>query len=173
MPKDENNATPHYEMLYIVTNKYTEDELKPIVEEINKEIANCQGKITSFAEWGKKRLAYPIKQFTNGYYFLAEFDMPAENLQKLDEVCRMSNKILRHMITAKVLKSPEQLEREKRQKEIRQERQKKEIEQSIEKEKEKEKEKEAAKPDDKDKKKVDLRDLDQKLDELLDTDDLL
>jgi len=165
MAKNKSNITPHYELLFIISNKYSKDELKPIVENVGKIITNNKGKITYSEEWGKKKLAYPIKQFSYGYYFLIEFDLPEGELIKINDTLRMSNEVLRHMTVAKKVQSTEEIKEEKEKIEKREAR-------AI-KAKQEEKEKEEKKEPKKDKEKVDLKDLDEKLDKILDTDDLL
>ncbi|MBA3047944.1 30S ribosomal protein S6 [Patescibacteria group bacterium] len=163
MSRNKTSEIPHYEMLYIISNKYSENELEPILEKIKKIIIGNEGSITHNENWGKKRLAYPIKHFHHGYYYLAEFDLPGAKLNEVDKALRMANEVLRHQIVNKKQKSASEIEQEKiisekiaakKQKEIN------EIEES----------KEKAKAD---KGKARLEDLDEKLDRILETNDLL
>ena len=70
MSKTKSSKIPHYELLYIVSNKYSEEELEPIKNKVNKIIEENGGKITFSEDWGKKKLCYPIKHFSYGYYLL-------------------------------------------------------------------------------------------------------
>ena len=161
MSKVKSGETPHYELLYLISNKFSEDEVKPIIEKINSVITNNQGKITLAETLGKKRLAYPIKGFRYGYYILSEFDMVGENLINLDRALRMMNEVLRHQIVIKIVKTAEQIAQDKKIAE-------KIAARTVKEEKEvKEKIKET------DREKVDLKDLDEKLDKILETNDLL
>lgn len=161
MARTKSSETPHYELLYIVSNKYTEDEVKPIVEKVRKIIEDNKCKITHSEDWGKRKLAYPIEHFTHGYYNLVEFDGEGESVANIDRVLRMSNEVLRHMVTSAKLKSAEEKRKEQEK-----------LEQAREKAEEKEEEKEVKQEKPKEKK-VDLKDLDEKLDKILETDDLL
>ena len=165
MSKVKSGEIPHYELLYLISNKFSEDEVKPIMEKVSGFITAGQGKITLSQELGKKRLAYPIKGFRFGYYNLVEFDMEGKNLAKLDRSLRLMDEILRQQIVIKILKTEEQIAHDKiiaekiAAKNIAAE--KSAVEKTMEKEREKDKEK------------VDLKDLDEKLDKILETDDLL
>lgn len=161
MAKNKKSEVPHYEMLYIVPNNYSEDEVKPIVENVNKTINKEGGEITYEEAWGKKRLAYPIKHFNHGYYILVEFDILGKKLAKLNDLFRMSPEILRHQIVSKKKLSEEEIKKAK-------ESQKKQIEKKEEKKIEEEKIKK-----EEEKGSVKLKDLDEKLDKILDTNDLL
>ncbi len=161
MAKTKKIEIPHYELLYLISNQYTEDELKPIAEKVNDIIGRSGGKITLKEEWGKKRLAYPIKGFYYGYYNLVEFDSEGSKLSEVNRSLEMMNEVLRHQIVAKKVKTAKEIEEDRM------------IAQKIaartaEAKKETE-EKERAK----DKRKIDLGDLDEKLDKILDTEDLL
>lgn len=161
MSKVKSGETPHYELLYLISNKFSEDEVKPIIEKVNSLILNNHGKITLVENLGKKRLAYPIKGFRYGYYNLVEFDLVGKNLINIDRALRLMNEILRQQIVIKTVKTAEQIAQDKKIAE-------KIADRNIKEEKEvKEKIKEM------DKDKVDLKDLDEKLDKILETNDLL
>jgi len=166
MAKLKTDKAPHYEMLYIISNKYSEDETKPVISNIEKVITDNRGNITYREDWGKKKFAYPIEHFQHGYYQLVEFDMAGEKIEKINNIFRMSNEILRHLIVYKSQKSAEEIETEKRQARARIERDKAKTEKVPEKEA-------VVAPARDGKKKVDLKDLDEKLDKILETDDLL
>jgi small subunit ribosomal protein S6 len=162
MSKTKKNTNPHYELLYIVSNKYTEDELAKININVKNLLEKHEAKITYSEPWGKKKLMYPIKHFAHGYYELIEFDATNEAVNKINHELRISNEILRHMLVKAVVRTAEEIQAEK----------KKEQAKIIKKEEEKKVEASAEeKP--KAKKAVDLKDLDEKLDKILETDDLL
>jgi len=161
MSKVKSGETPHYELLYIISNQFSEDEVKPIVEKVNSLIVNNQGKITLAEDLGKKRLSYPIKGFRYGYYILAEFDMAGESLINLDRALRMMNEVLRHQIITKTVKTAEQIAQDKK------------IAEKIAARNIKEEKEEEEKIKETVKEKVNLKDLDEKLDKILETSDLL
>ena len=157
MAKNKPSEIPHYELLYIISNKYSEDELQPIMQKVDKIINDNGGNITKTENWGKKKLTYQIKHFHHGYYNLVEFDVESSKIEKINRALRMSNEILRHQIVVKKIKTVAKIKKEK------------EISEKI-----------AAKAvetkklaKEKTKGRVDLKDLDEKLDKILETDDLL
>lgn len=180
MARNKSNVTPHYEMLYIISNKYTEEEIKPIMEKIAKTITDNEGEITFEESWGKKKLAYAIKHFNYGYYNLVEFNLPGKNLIEVDKIFRMSQEILRHQIITRPFRTPEEIEKEKADDKARrdsevegiEEKETEKKETKIKKTETKKKEK-VEKPKTSKEEKVDLEKLDEKLDKILETDDLL
>jgi small subunit ribosomal protein S6 len=163
MARSKSSEVPHYEVLYIISNKYSEKELSPINDKVKKTITDHKGNITFTEEWGKKKLAYPIKHFNYGYYFLIEFDLEGSKLSAVDRVLRLDREILRHQIVKIKKKTKEEIAKEE------------EIAKKITKKKQEElNKKEDVKKEKKDNKnKVELKDLDKKLDKILDTKDLL
>jgi len=161
MSRTKSSEIPHYELLYIVSNKFSEDEVKPIVAKVNALITSNQGKITLAEDLGKKRLSYPIKGFRYGYYILAEFNLAGESLINVDRALRMMNEVLRHQIIIKIVKTAEQIAQDK------------EIAEKIAARNVKAEKEEKEKIKETNKEKVDLKDLDEKLDKILETDDLL
>ncbi len=161
MAKNKKSGTPHYELLYIIPNKYTEDDLDGINKRLFKLIEKHEGKITFKEDWGKKKFAYPINHELHGYYALVEFDLEAKKITQLNTELRMNHEILRHMIVNIIPKTPEQIAEEKKRLEKR-------VAKATENAKAPQIKKET-----KEKKKVDSKELDDKLDKILETDDLL
>ena len=155
MSKTNIEIPPHYELLYLIPNKYSEDELAPIIDKVRDIIQTNGGNITLNEQWGRKRLAYPIKSFHFGYYNLLEFDLAADKVAKIERALKLFAEVIRHQLVSKKLKTASQLEEEKR------------IAEKIA-AKTKTEEKIA-----KEKVKVDLKDLDEKLDKILESEDLL
>ncbi|MDO9399403.1 MAG: 30S ribosomal protein S6 [bacterium] len=167
MSKVKSSAIPHYEILYIVANKYSEDEAKLIEKKINKVLIDRGGKITFNQAWGKKRLIYPIKSFTYGYYFLAEFDLAGSLLAQVDKDLRMMSDVLRHQIVVKKIKTAERIAKDKKIADKIAARGLKEEKTIEDQKKVKEETKEKIKTE------VNLKELDEKLDKILETSDLL
>ena len=151
MSKVKSSGNTRYELLYIISNEFSEEEVKPIAEKVNNLIKENQGEIIHIEEWGKKRLAYHIKKFQYGYYNLVEFNLSGASLAKLERSIRLATDILRHQI---VRKDPRKAVKPRAIRET--EPVKPAKEERLEKEK-----------------RTDLKDLDEKLDRILETSDLL
>jgi ribosomal protein S6 len=104
----------HYELLYLVSVKYTGDELLAVSAKVNALIKAANGQIMSTDSLGKLRLAYPIKTVSQASYEVIEFDAPRENLKALERELILLPEVLRHLITIKRVKGAEEVEHEKR-----------------------------------------------------------
>lgn len=102
MSRTKSSELPHYELLCLFSNKFSETEVEPIKASVVKIINDQSGKITLEDYWGKKKLAYRVDGFRHGYYYLLEFDL--EQGSKLNEITnrlRLSKDILRHQVIKK------------------------------------------------------------------------
>ena len=71
------------------------------VKEVEEVIKKNGGKIESIDQWGKKRLAYEIRDLEEGYYVLITFSAAAPCVKELDRVMKIKEEVLRHMIIYK------------------------------------------------------------------------
>ncbi|HPW44712.1 MAG TPA: 30S ribosomal protein S6, partial [bacterium] len=98
MAKNKSSRLPRYELLYIVSNKFTAEETEPIAQKIEDLITANNGTIVYRENWGKRRMSYPIKGFQFGYYRLVECDLAADKIAEVERFLRLSSDILRHQI---------------------------------------------------------------------------
>lgn len=145
-------------MLYIVPNKYTEEEVKNIAKNIGETITKQGGKTLKSSDYGKLKLAYPIKGCQRGYYEYVEFEMEPKNVANLDKAMRLNLDIARHLVVSYEEGSREAHVSDNKKKVI----VKKDTVTLTE---------EVTKPkaDNKDKEKIQLEDLDKKLNEIIDS----
>ena len=132
-----------YELLYIVPAPLTEKDLPNISKRIKEIVEKLGGKIIKEENLGNKKLAYPIKQVYRGFYLLLSFEIETEKLKKLDQKLKLMSELLRHLITKTI------------------ERKKKPVRPSLAEEEKRPEEKPAKKV-----KKVDLKKLGEKIDDL-------
>ena len=88
----------NYELMYIIKPDVDEEKLAEIVEKYNNLIANNKGEVVTADKWGKRRLAYEIKDYREGIYMLVNFKGEAETAQEIDRIMKISDEILRFMI---------------------------------------------------------------------------
>jgi small subunit ribosomal protein S6 len=64
--------TANYETVAIFNVQLGEEGIAALTEKF-KSLISANGTITNVEEWGKRRLAYPINDETEGHYLFAEF----------------------------------------------------------------------------------------------------
>jgi len=85
-----------YELLYIIPPKFTDQELKEIVAEVENIIKEAKSNILDSRLPEKRILAYPVKHCRIGFCGLIKFENDASAISKIDEKLRMMPNILRH-----------------------------------------------------------------------------
>jgi small subunit ribosomal protein S6 len=94
----------------MVTNKYEatmvfsvangEEATTALVEKFKALVAE-NGTVENVDDWGKRRLAYPINDETEGYYIIVSFESVPTFPAELDRVAKITDGVLRVMVTAK------------------------------------------------------------------------
>jgi len=86
-----------YEVMYIV-KPAEEEAVEAVAAKFESLITSNGGTIDKVDRWGKRRLAYEIKDFNEGIYFVVYFTAPASVVAELERVMKITDEILRHMV---------------------------------------------------------------------------
>lgn len=90
-----------YEMMYVIKPDLDEENLTALTDKINGIITDNGGEIVTSDKWGKRRLAYEIKDYREGVYMLVNFKGEPSVPQELDRILKITDDILRFMILNK------------------------------------------------------------------------
>ncbi|CAM3808026.1 30S ribosomal protein S6 [Alkalicoccus chagannorensis] len=88
----------NYEIMYIVRPDLEEANTKETVERFNKVLADNGAEVTETNEKGRKRLAYEINDFAEGYYVLLQVKAEKPALDEFNRLSSINDNILRSMI---------------------------------------------------------------------------
>lgn len=88
----------HYEVTFILPPALGEEETNNLQNNVQGWITDQGGEIVKVNHWGRRRLAYNIKTYKEGYYILIEFDAPPSAIRELDRRMRLDTNFLRHLI---------------------------------------------------------------------------
>lgn len=103
------DSSQHYELLYLVAGNIAENEQQPVVDAVKTLIEGVGGQNLKQFSLGKRRLAYPIEKFKQGFYNGFEFDLIPNQLPKLESSLRLERNVLRFLtIKKKVLSEAEE-----------------------------------------------------------------
>ena len=90
----------NYEIMFIVRPTLSEDEVKKVVTSFKKVITDNGSKVTEVKEMGQRELAYEIKKFKSGYYFVFEVEGKDDKaIKEFDRLGLISGDVIRHLIT--------------------------------------------------------------------------
>ena len=89
-----------YETIFVIDGRKTEEETVALIDKF-KSLIEANGTIESVDEWGKRRLAYEIKDATEGYYVLVNFESAPEFPAELDRIYNITEGVLRSIVIKK------------------------------------------------------------------------
>ncbi len=89
---------PAYELMYIVRAELDEEAVQQAVEKVNQLIQTNGGQVKKVTPWGKRRLAYGVKNQREGHYVVAEFELDKKHLQEIERVLKISDTVFRHVL---------------------------------------------------------------------------
>lgn len=76
-----------YETLFLAVPEITADEAKNIESQLEKAVQQAKGTVLSYERWGKYKLAYPVRNYDYGVYFLMRFEVAdAHKAEVLDAI---------------------------------------------------------------------------------------
>lgn len=88
-----------YEALYIVTPEAEDDVVQTVSKAVEKIVTDNGGTTVRLEIWGKRRLAYKVKKHMEGCYILLRFQAEPLVIPKLEMYFRLSEHIIRHLVT--------------------------------------------------------------------------
>jgi small subunit ribosomal protein S6 len=89
-----------YELVYII-KPGEEEVINATVTKFENLIKNNGGVIEKLDRWGKKRLAYEIKDLTEGYYVLVHFNAEPKTVREVERVMKITDEVIRHLLIVK------------------------------------------------------------------------
>ena len=69
----------NYELLTVFKPSLDSEELDKVVEKITEEITSFQGSVVSIDKMGRKKLAYDVQGYRDGYFANIIVSLPAES----------------------------------------------------------------------------------------------
>lgn len=88
-----------YEGMFIIKPDMSEDDVKKTVTSIEEAIQKEKGKIEKCDKWARRKLAYPIRKYTEGDYYLCIFEAEPVSISVIESTYRLNENILRALIT--------------------------------------------------------------------------
>ena len=87
-----------YEIMFIVRPDMEEAEIKATAEEMKKVLTDGKVNFVEEKNMGQRELAYEVKKFKTGYYFLYIVEANSKTIDEFDRVVRINEKVIRHLI---------------------------------------------------------------------------
>jgi len=90
-----------YDLFTIIKPNLDNDEADKVVARVEEAIATLGGSIVSCDKMGRKKLAYEVAGFTDGFMVNQVVEVPADKIADLRRQLKLNESILRVMFTVK------------------------------------------------------------------------
>jgi small subunit ribosomal protein S6 len=82
-----------------------EVDLEKATSRVEKILTDNGAEIKNTDNWGKRKLAYPIKKHEMAIYVFYTVEMPGANVQKLESILNITDEVIRFLVTRPDLKA--------------------------------------------------------------------
>ncbi len=87
-----------YELMYLVKPELDDDAVQQEIEKVSQLIQTNGGEVKKVTPWGKRRLAYTVKDQREAHYVVAEFNLDQPRVQEVDRLLKISDTVFRHLL---------------------------------------------------------------------------
>jgi small subunit ribosomal protein S6 len=98
LDQKEVNVMKKYEVMYIIRPNIEDEAKKAVVERFNGILTDNGAELIDSKDWGKRRLAYEINDFRDGYYQLMHVNAEPVAVEEFNRLAKISEDIIRHII---------------------------------------------------------------------------
>lgn len=87
----------NYELLTIFKPSLDSEELDKVVEKVSEEIKSYKGSVESVDKMGRKKLAYDVQGYRDGFFTNMIISLPAESIVEFKRNLKLNDNVLRFM----------------------------------------------------------------------------
>ena len=87
-----------YELVTIVSPEVEGEEMPQGVDKVSQFITGREGTVEGTEQWGRKKLAYPIKRFLEGSYMLTRFKLEPKLIRELEVDLGAAEEVMRYLV---------------------------------------------------------------------------
>ncbi len=84
-----------YDGIFVFRPDLPEKDLESEYSKAEEALQKHGGKVEKSEKWGKKRTAYAIKKFRDGFFLYVLFEAPPDSIKPLTELFKLNGNILR------------------------------------------------------------------------------
>jgi small subunit ribosomal protein S6 len=87
----------HYETIFIASPTLTDEQSDELVKQFEGIIAEQGGELLKTDKWGRKKLAYEVQKFSEGYYTLFEMNAGPALIAELERRFRNHDSVIKYL----------------------------------------------------------------------------
>ncbi len=90
-----------YETGFVLAPNLSEEDTEKTILQMAEIVGQREGRLLKQEKWGKRKLAYPIKKFNEGYYVFFLYEGKGDIPLELERRFKQSDAVLRYMTVKK------------------------------------------------------------------------
>lgn len=87
-----------YETTFVLKPDLEDEEKQTILQRVKNAISDHEGEVTEVDAWGKKQLAYEIKDYRSGDYTILEFNAKTTVVNELERIFKIMDGVIRYLV---------------------------------------------------------------------------
>lgn len=88
----------NYELVTVISPDVDDERIAEIVDKMSQSISAKEGIVENMEQWGRRKLAYPIKRFMEANYILTRFKLEPGSIRELEVELTGLEEVLRHLV---------------------------------------------------------------------------
>ncbi len=84
-----------YEVMFIVRPDQSEEDIDKLISTMETNITNAGGTVKSAEKMGKRRMAYLVRKFIDGYYVLLTLEGTGELIKEIERRLRVTEQVIK------------------------------------------------------------------------------
>jgi small subunit ribosomal protein S6 len=88
----------NYELVLVLNPEIADENVGAVTERVTQWITAAGGEVVSSSPWGRRRLAYPIREQREGNYIVTQVRMSPKATTELERNLSISDDVLRHLL---------------------------------------------------------------------------
>ncbi|HLZ30888.1 MAG TPA: 30S ribosomal protein S6 [Chloroflexota bacterium] len=87
-----------YELMIVLDPNLDEAAIDAMNTRIQSLVTQRGGTVDNVDTWGRKRLAYPIGRFRDGFYILNRLQLPPTAATEIERALKLTESVIRHLL---------------------------------------------------------------------------
>ncbi|WP_338055041.1 30S ribosomal protein S6 [Sulfobacillus harzensis] len=87
-----------YELMYILKPDLGEEAQQSAIEKVEQIVEGAGGTVEKTDKWGRRKLAYAIDDFTEGFYVVVNFSGDGAIANEITRLLNINEEVIRSMV---------------------------------------------------------------------------
>ena len=85
-------------MMLVMKPDLEEETVDALLERLTGIVTGEGGAVDKVDRWGKRRTAYELKGYTEGFYVVIDFQAEPATASELERIVKLSDEVIRHLL---------------------------------------------------------------------------